>query len=1070
MLGVVALAGVAAAASVRPENLRCEFRVNPLGIDVAKPRLSWVLTETAAGARGLKQSAYRVIVASTGEALRAGLGDLWDTGRVASDQSLDVEFDGKPLESGRQAFWKVRVWDQAGAASEWSAAARWSAGLLKPGDWKGKWIGQEETAIQRRKDSPYWDLADSHFIWQGAADAARSAPEGDRFFRTRFTMPSGVKRVTAIVGADNEFELFVNGKHAGAGRYVKLPEVIDVTQYVRASGNTLAIRARNARGGKPAGLIAAVRMEAPPAKPGLIWSGPSWRAAARRQEGWEQPSFDDSNWESARDLGGYGVAPWGEVGFSEERYLPARMLRKEFDAHAGIRRATVYASGLGLFELYVNGVKAGDHVLSPGLTEYDKRVLYVTHDVTRLVQTGPNAIGAILGNGRYFAPRLNEPIFTRTYGYPKLMAQLEIEYADGSVDRVVSDESWKISAAGPVRGNNEFDGEEYDARLEQPGWAKPGFAAAGWKPAQAGALAAQMAEPIRVTETLHPVKMTALKPGVYVFDMGQNMVGWCRLRVSGPKGATVTLRHSETLKPDGSLYVDNLRSARAEDQYTLKGGVDETWEPRFTYHGFRYVEVSGYPGKPSTASLEGRVVHDALEKTADFESSSAILNQIHRNAFWGVRGNYRSIPTDCPQRDERQGWLGDRSQVSRSETYLFDVAAFYSKWVTDIGDAQRDTGSVPDVAPAYWVMYNNNVTWPSTFVLAPGVMYEQYGDKRILERNYPSMKKWMDFMRGFLMDDLMPKDTYGDWCVPPESPELIHSQDPRLKTDGTLIGTAYFESLCRRMAWYARIIGEPADSDDFEQLAGRMRAAFHRKFFDASAGHYGNGTQTSSVLPLAFDIAPPQDRARLFDSLVRKIDGESRGHVGTGLVGAQWLLRVLSDSGRTDLAYKIASQTGYPGWGYMIQKGATTIWELWNGDTADPAMNSGNHVMQIGDLVTWLYEYLAGIRGDPEQPGFRHIVLRPHAIADLAYVKASHRSRYGLVASHWRRQGDRLEWTVKVPPNTSATVHVPARDANSVTESGKPAGEAAGVKFVNFDAGAAVFEIGSGEYRFASAR
>ena len=578
-----------------------------------------------------------------------------------------------------------------------------------------------------------------------------------------------------------------------------------------------------------------------------------------------------------------------------------------------------------------------------------------------------------------------------------------------------------------------------------------------------------MAEPLRVMRTLKPVAISEPRPGRYVFDMGQNMVGWCRLKVSGPAGAEVSLRHAETLQEDGTLYVDNLRSARARDFYTLKGRGVETWEPRFTYHGFRYVEVSGFPGKPTLDALEGRVVHDAMAEIADFSSSDELLNRIHRNIVWGVRGNYRSIPTDCPQRDERQGWLGDRSMVSRTESYLFDVAAFYNKWAQDLVDSQRPSGSIPDVAPPYWVLYNDNVTWPSTFLFVPAMLYDQYADRRILERNYPAMKKWIEYMRGFLKDGLMPKDTYGDWCVPPESPKLIHSQDPARRTDGTLIGTAYYYHLLRLMARVAELLDKPADTADFQTLAERVKTAFQRKFYDAAKGVYGNGTQTSSVLALAFDLAPPESRKPVLAALVRKIEEESHGHVGTGLVGAQWLMRTLSDNGRPDLAYTIATQRTYPGWGYMIEKGATTIWELWNGDTADPAMNSGNHVMQIGDLGVWMYEYLAGIRPDPAQPGFHHVNIRPVPLKDLTFVKASHKSMYGPIATHWRRSGDRFELDVSLPPNTTASVYVPARDVGSVTESGRPAASAPGVRFVRMESGAAVFEVGSGAYSFAAA-
>ena len=891
------------AASIRPARLRLEYRDNPLGIDVAAPRLSWLDTSADPKARGLRQTAYRILVASSERALGAGQGDLWDTGKVASGDSAQIVYGGKPLASGAEAFWKVQVWDQGGNASEWSAPADWSVGLLRPEDWQAKWIGLDEPAAAQNAD----------------------------------------------------------------------------------------------------------------------------------------------------------------------RRLPARYLRTEFTVAKPVRRAVVYYSGLGLSELYLNGAKVGDHVLSPGLTDYDKRALYVTFDVTRQLSAGKNAIGLILGNGRFYAPRAAR---TRNFGFPKAILRLQIEYQDGSTAAVVTGPEWKLSTAGPIRANNEYDGEEYDARREFPGWARAGFDDSSWQAAQvvaapAGVLAAEMANPLRVVETLHPVSVKLLKPGVWIFDMGQNMVGWCRLHVAGPKGAEVRLRHAETLEPDGSLYVANLRSAKATDVYTLKGGGAEVWEPRFTYHGFRYVELTGWPGvaAPTAAAIEGRVVHDDMPPSADFSSSSRMLNQIHHNVFWGIRGNYRSIPTDCPQRDERQGWLGDRSQVSRSESYMFDIAAFYTKWEQDIADAQRD-GSIPDVAPNYWPLYNDDITWPSTFLFVPGMIYDQYGDRRLLERFYPAIKKWIEHERGFLKDDLMSQDMYADWCVPPEDPKLIHSKDPARITNRTLIATAYYCHLLRLAAHYARMLDQPADAAEFESLAAEVNAAFQKKFFRPATGVYDNATQTSSILPLFFDLVPKENRAALLASLVDNIERVTHGHVGTGLVGAQYLMRTLTENGRADLAYEIATQPTYPGWGYMVSKGATTIWELWNGDTADPAMNSGNHVMQIGDLAVWMYEYLAGIRPDPANPGFRHVLIHPYPAGDLTFVKASHQSLYGKIATSWKRAPGEFTLAVSIPPNTSATVWVPAKDAASVSESGIPAARARGVKFLRTEGDAQVYEIESGDYVF----
>ena len=749
------------------------------------------------------------------------------------------------------------------------------------------------------------------------------------------------------------------------------------------------------------------------------------------------------------------------------------MLRHEFTVERKVRRATAYVCGLGLSEFYLNGKKVGDQVLSPALSDYSKRAFYVTFDVTKQLKKGANAAGIILGNGRFYAPRSTVPTGTTSYGFPKLLFQLRIDYEDGTPAEVVSDGSWKLTTAGPIRANNEYDGEEYDARMEMPGWSVPGFDDAQWQTAQGvaapgGELAAPMIEPIRVTETLKPIALTQPQPGVWIFDMGQNLVGWCRLKVSGPRGTEVQLRHAETLKADGTLYLDNIRSAKVTDTYTLKGGGAEVYEPRFTYHGFRFVEVTGYPGKPVLSSLEGRVVHDDLQTAGEFACSNPLLNHIYRNVVWGVSGNYRSISTDCPQRDERQGWLGDRSAECKGETYLFDTAALYAKWLQDMADAQKANGSVSDVCPAYWPIYSDNVTWPSSTVIIPGALREQFADERIIARHYASAKEWMDYMSGFVKDGIIERDSYGDWCVPPEDPKLIHSNDPKRKTDKALLATAYFYHDAQLMAGYATRLGQAEDARHFTELAAKLKAAFNAKFFRADTGQYDNGSQTSCVLPLAFGLVPEGERERVFNHLVRKITDETQGHIGTGLIGGQWLMRVLTAGGRADLAYTIASQKTYPSWGYMVEKGATTIWELWNGDTADPAMNSGNHVMLVGDLGIWLYENLGGIKSDPERPGFKHIIMRPEPVGDLQFVKASHRSPYGLIASDWQKQDGVFHWNITVPANTTATVYMPAKSAESVTESGKPAVQAQGVKLEGMENGRAVFEVGSGDYGFES--
>ena len=974
-----------ARAELEAEHLRCEYRKSPQGIDELQPRLSWQLD--ADDERGVRQSAYHILVASSAALLKKGTGDLWDSGKVASDASTQVAYAGRPLASRQACFWKVRVYDAAGEASEWSDPASWTMGLLQPSDWQGTWIGKDEVVQESFLEGCAW------IGYPEGLPGATAAP-GLRYYRRAFELPAGraVRRAELLFAGDNLYACAVNGEPALKGGSFNAATLSDVTRLLRPGRNVITVEVNNLGDTpNPAGAAGTLTVAFESGEPLVVATDGQWTSHNAEIKQRHLPEFDDAGWKPVNVLGPVGMQPWGLVRGPEDRTLAARMLRKEFAATKKVARATVYFSGLGLSELYLNGAKVGDAVLSPGLTHYTSRAFYVAYDVTRQLRRGANALGVWLGNGRYYAPRSAHPAKTLSYGYPKLLLQLEVDYADGTRDTVVSDGTWRLTCDGPIRANNEYDGETYDARRELPGWAAPGFDDGAWRPADlvappGGALSAQMAEPIRVTATRAPVALSEPKPGVFIYDLGQNMVGWCRLRVKGPAGTTVKLRHAETLLPDGTLYLDNIRGAKVTNLYTLKGKGRETYEPRFTYQGFRYVEVTGFPGTPALDSLEGCVVNDDVASAGDFTCSQPTVNSIYQISRWGTRGNYRSIPTDCPQRDERQGWLGDRSSESKGESYFFDIAALYTKWLHDMADAQRESGSIPDVCPPYWPLYNDSVTWPGSAVIIPGALVDQYGDVRIVGRHYPAMQKWVAHMSGFIKDGIIEKDSYGDWCVPPEDPKLIHSKDPARKTAPALLATSYFYHCLTLMARYATLLDKPDDARRYLAQSASLKAAFNAKFYKSDLGYYDNGTQTACVLPLAFGLVPPAERGRVFSHLVKKIAEETKGHVGTGLVGGQWLNRVLTEGGRPDLCYGFATHTDYPSWGYMISKGATTVWELWNGDTADPAMNSGNHVMLVGDLIIWFYETLAGIASDPAQPGFKHIVMQPQPVGDLSFV------------------------------------------------------------------------------------
>lgn len=754
--------------------------------------------------------------------------------------------------------------------------------------------------------------------------------------------------------------------------------------------------------------------------------------------------------------------------------LSARYFRKQFQSGPVIKNATVYIAGLGLYQLYLNGKKISDDVLCPAPTDYRKSVLYNTYDVTSYIQQGDNAIAAVLGNGRFFTMRqAYKPKKINTFGFPKMLLQLELVYTDGSKKIIVSDESWKLNIDGPIRTNNEYDGEEYDATKELPGWNNTGFNDTRWlKPqlvqAPAGKLVAQMNEPMKVMKTIQPVTIKKANEDQWVIDMGQNFSGWINMKVNGPRNTKVQLRFAESLKPDGSLYTANLRDARVTDIYTLKGNGDESWHPIFVYHGFRYVEVTGYPGTPSAGNFEGQLVFDNLETTGAFSCSNPVMNGIVKNAWWGIASNYKGMPIDCPQRNERQPWLGDRATGSGGESFLFGNAALYAKWLNDIEESQTPEGAIPDVAPAFWNYYSDNITWPGTYILVADMLHRQFGDVQSIVKHYASMKKWMNYMKGrYMKDFIVTKDKYGDWCVPPESLELIRSKDSMRNTKGELLATAYYYRLLQIMKRFAAIAHQPNDIKSMDGLSKLVRNAFNKKFFNPSLNQYDNNTITANLLPLYFDMVDADNKPAVFNNIVGKLQGNSM-HISTGVIGTQWLMRGLTNGNRPDLAFTLASNNTYPSWGYMLEQGATTIWELWNGNTANPQMNSQNHIMLLGDLLIWMFENVGGIKTTDSLPGFKQAVMKPSFSAGLMEANTSYQSAYGTISSHWVKQGNQLVWNIDLPAITSALVYIPAENPATIKEGGEPITGREGIQAMGQNNGDSIFRIGSGHYQWTA--
>ncbi|WP_242692046.1 alpha-L-rhamnosidase [Aridibaculum aurantiacum] len=762
--------------------------------------------------------------------------------------------------------------------------------------------------------------------------------------------------------------------------------------------------------------------------------------------------------------------PWDTI--TKMSRLSARYFRKEFAAPKEVKKATAYISGLGIYELYINGNKIGDQVLAPGPTDYSKTVKYNTFDVTNHVKQGKNAIATTLGNGRFYTMRQQyKPHKWHNFGYPKMLLQLEVEYKDGSKQTVVSDDTWKVTADGPIRTNNEYDGEEYDATKEFPGWNKVGFNDSKWLKAElveapGGNVEAQMNENMKVMQILKPVSIKEPSKGVYILDLGQNIAGWIKMNVKGKRGQKVKLRFAESLKPDGQLYMDNLRDALVTDIYTLKGEGVETWAPRFVYHGFRYVEITGYPGKPKAEDFVGEVVYDDMKTIGSFETSDRTINQVYKNAYWGILDNYKGMPVDCPQRDERQPWLGDRFMGAYGESFIFDNSKMYAKWLDDIQESQTPEGSIPDVAPNFWFYYKDGVTWPGTYLKVAEMVYNQFGDVESVRKHYSPMKKWLNYMQDkYMKNYIVTKDSYGDWCVPPEAPHLIHAKDSSRITDPKLLSTATYYHMLQVMKKFANLLGKQEDIKEYDALMANIKSTFNKTYFDSEKKQYGNNTVTANILPLAFNMIPEGASDAVFKNIVDKIMVDNNGHISTGVIGTQWLMRWLTYNGRGDIAYKLASNRTYPSWGYMAGNGATTIWELWNGNTANPRMNSQNHVMLLGDLIVWYYENLGGIKA--AEPAFKKVEMKPAMIDGLSYAKASYHSLHGMVKSDWKKNGKTFTWNITVPGNTTAEVYIPAASAEQVTENGKKATAVEGVKFLRMEGDRAVFEVGSGQYQFA---
>lgn len=880
-----------ASAALNIAGLRCEYQENPIVADTPRPRLGWLLESDQ---RGQSQSAYRVLVASSRAALDRGEGDLWDSGKVESDRSIQIPYGGGPLPSFAEAHWKVRVWDAEGNPSNWSEPAAWSMGLMNPSDWNAEWIRLEQDAGEN---------------------------------------------------------------------------------------------------------------ETPP--------------------------------------------------------LP--LFRREFGVDRPVARARAYICGLGFYELRLNGAKAGDAMFDPGWTQYRETCLYAALDVTGMLREGGNAIGVMLGNGMYNVPGGRYVKFTGSFGPPKFTLTLRIEYADGGVEEIVSDESWRASP-GPVVFSCIFGGEDYDARLGQPGWDGPGFGASDWSAAAAcespgGELKAQTAPPIRVMREFEPVKTTEIKPGVTVYDLGQNFSGVPWIQVRGEPGASVRVTPAELITDEG-LANQSASGGPHYYEYVCKGGGVETWNPRFTYYGFRYLQVETPPDKhpAEVLAVKGLFTRQSAPRAGAFKCSSGLYNDIHELIDWSVGSNLQSVLTDCPHR-EKLGWLEVAHLMAPSILYNYDCARFYHKVLRDIRDSQLDNGLIPDIAPEYVVFsggFRDSPEWGAAGVIIPMILLDWFGDERGLEVQYETMKRYSDYLTSRAEDGIV-SHGLGDWFDYVRGGEVGESR----LTPKSLTATAVHCRILAILAETAKRLGRGDEAETFAKRAREARDAFNRHHFDPAAGQYATGSQTANAVPLVWDLVADEDRQRVLDNLAAEVT--ERDYLTAGDVGFRFLLRALADNGRGDLVYRLTHRTDEPGYGYQIQQGATSLTEAWDGRK----VVSHNHCM-LGHLQEWFHRDLLGIQRDPETPAFKKIVIRPNPVGDIEWAEGHYDSIHGRIAVRWERGGGRFVLDAEIPVNTEALIDLPTTNANEVTEGGKPANEADGLTFLKEENGRALYRAGSGKYRFTA--
>ncbi|MGC4977939.1 family 78 glycoside hydrolase catalytic domain [Streptomyces sp. DT199] len=1043
--------------------LSTNSRTNPLGIGGENPVFGW---QSASDRRATAQQAYEIQVGRA-----PGAADVWSSGKVKSGRQVDVEYGGPGLKSATRYHWRVRVWDDKGAVSRWSADAYFETGLLDAGDWDGaQWITRPGAPSELDKWTDY--TATVHFELDSAAFGM--------FLRAPDTANGYMWQVN-VTGASPTLRLHKQIK----GTYSVVKEV-DLAPHGFTNASLLADRhtvrydvagdtIRTTLDGKLVSTFTdstftkgyiGFRTHACCGERGTVYD-----AVVTGADGSTLLDTDFASGRNPFSGGDIADSALAISGTTDALYgpdvRPMPLLRKAFATEPGKRVASarVYACALGIYALEINGRPVGDQVLAPGWTDYHKRIQSQTYDVTRLLNRGDNAIGASLANG-WWAGKVGIG-WSRQYGdTPALVARMRVAYTDGSVQWIATDGSWK-AADGPYVKADLQDGETYDARLRPAGWSRPGFDDAGWEGAakvesRTARLVPQSDEPVRETQVLKARKMTEPSSGTYVYDLGQNMVGVPRLTLTGSSGRTAKIRYAEVLNKDGTLYTDNFRSAKVTDRYVFADSATVTYEPTFTQHGFRYIEITGVDSPPALTDVQGVVWGSDLPSTGTLKTSDGMLDQLVSNISWSQRGNFLSIPTDTPARDERLGWTGDISLFAPTANYLVDTRAFLSHWMTDVRTSQHANGDLPAVVPTPQGQFaESGVGWSDVMITVPYHVWRSYGDTRILRDNYPAMRKFFQFVRESAGADLLEpgRTTFftNDW---------LHLDDP---TEQGILGTAYYAENARMMAEVAGALGDESAASDYRKLSADIRHAFTRAYVSADGTVKGN-SQTGYAMALGMDlVADPALVGKVGEKFVAKL-ALTDHHLRTGFIGTPLLLPALSRIGRDDLAYKMLLHKDYPSWGYEIEKGGTTMWERWNsimpdGEFGPVDMNSFNHYA-YGAVGDWMFQNIGGLSAI--EPGYKRSRIAPVPGGNLTRGSGSLHTVHGLLSSRWTNRDGVFTLKVTVPVNTVAEVHVPADTRRAVTEGGRPADQAKGVRFLRMEDEAAVFQVGSGTYDFVA--